>query len=352
MKTTKNIFEALTTYHYKEANPEENKFTEAFAFLIDYDKNLLKFLITNLVKQKRFSKVDYRNLKVFTQGHHYVENKKVISDIDIKGKNTFFMIENKLESKGSVGQLKKELARLKREQYKNKVLFFITKYKEFDKIKRIIDPIFYPILWSNVYLLIKEYRFKIKRPIYRFLIDSFLEFMEEKEMGPAPLLKQNELSVWPRYTEIRKKFPDYLEFIKNELKKVKNIEGPSRYRGKDWEEDNISFNLPNKKRIQFYVGFYPWLEDKKDYPNYKTGTYCYVAARKRDLKIEQTDTEETRPNKPYIGEGNVIMIDLSLAEIIKGINTTDKQKQRVLETAKKLLSKLLKSHEFKMLEKS
>lgn len=209
MNKEENIFASLS-----EFLPEENYFTNCFAFLLNSNKALLLFLIKELLNRKGVRSKTLKHLKphdlnVQVQRSHFLGRRRIITDIQVSANNKLcVLIENKLRGQVSDVQMRNYLELHKNLIRKARIsevfVFLITLTQRTREKPDFYDKEFLHFTWLDINDLLKTYSFS-QRGKSKYFLDLFLEFMEEKGMKSfSGFQLQKYASAWELYAKFRK----------------------------------------------------------------------------------------------------------------------------------------------------
>lgn len=221
-----NIFIAISKYPYNpEHNPRENQHTAFFAYLLNKDKKLLKYLMTKLLfkKSKLLESIQHEDFdEVVIQESETLDGQKKFPDMKIRtrdGKLTIY-VENKIDSvegkflhKGEEGsQLTDYLKLAKINPSVENFVLYITKNHELLSKKTEEDPHFAgKFSWRCISEIIKEY--VEPSTDSNNIIIEFLKYLEEFDMTGSKGFKQEYACIWKTFNEFVKSKDDFLENI-------------------------------------------------------------------------------------------------------------------------------------------
>lgn len=259
-KMEENIFLTLGKYKYnynkrknkdeKDLNEEENYFTEAFALVLDKNRETLGKYFLQQIDEKEHKLKNFDIKSIETQP--YQEGKVPDIKIELNDGNTIF-IENKINSSERKDQIKGYL--------KEGFVIFITlkdDYKEnllVSEKKRFLGH----FRWYKIYKLLEDYK---KNNSKKGLLKEFLEFMEVLKMKPINIIGIKKLLD----KEILETYENLLRLKEEIIKNLKNIEGihtdrsddyPREYEVEDGElylDIGISKFQRGKNKSRFYYG--------------------------------------------------------------------------------------------------
>ena len=190
-----DLFINLFKYKATEKNtPLENYLTELFVYVLKILIDKKNEKIIELFKKHfdiPFCEDDFEKINIETQHEYWIEEKKRFArpDIQISINNDVYFIEVKVESElnqyEDIDQIQLyELIELPFPQ-KNKGVRTLTKYEINTKSKKFnINK--HKVFWRQIYKLINKWKFNT----HKLLIDNFLKFLEDNNMG-----KQERLSI-------------------------------------------------------------------------------------------------------------------------------------------------------------
>ncbi len=228
-----NIFSAISSYPYNpEHNPWENQHTAFFAFILNNDKNLLKFLLEKLLKNK--SKLlntiirteDFDN--VIIQEAEALDGNKLIPDMKIStiDTNLTIYIENKIKSSERKNQLNDYLELAKRNSNKENSSnknFVIYLYYYYESISKNIEEhqnFGGKFTWGQISDILEEYT---KLPAYPDsqkydFTSQFIKYMEESGLRGTKGFKKEYSEAWNDFIEFAEIREEYLKDIINNFK--------------------------------------------------------------------------------------------------------------------------------------
>ncbi len=247
-----DVFTALSKYSKsKIVNPEENFFTEAFAYILRKNKKLCKVLFQSLLEKLQLNKND---IIIRTQ----VSYSNAIIDLIIKDKLNLIFCEIKLKStineydissekgkKEIINQIEKYQRILDDEnEFKNKYLILIS-YDDLVKEGQNSNKLF-KIYWKQIYQFIE----KFSNNKQNNLIKDFLNFMWEKAMGNfngfnkdyfiSLGFDEEELIIKELFT-----LKKYFEEFTHELESHLNQKDNSNWQSHIYSYDKVNKNLYN-----------------------------------------------------------------------------------------------------------
>ena len=338
-----NIFIALSHYVPRpNLDPKENHFTEAFAYILNQNKELLYEILKHGIEsnKKSFDLVDSSSLELVTQKRE----KGFISDMEVTGKDLLVLFENKIAAKeghnfeNDVSQLTNYVNYLKKKKVKHKFLFYVTMGEENGDSSDIIH-----LHWSEVYDVIKKYQLQDKEDKY---LPQFMEYMEAEKMGSFKGFTEESIDAWAKSLEFEeelKKFMPKLKTLLNEKEYTINKEFVKGHKEKGFTFDNDELK---KLNIEGFVGFFPYVKEPNE-PD-PTGVYCLVQFEfKNGLNWPNTIEPQSEGIYTY---GKCVAYDQLLSKIIKDTED-DKQAEEILNWFKESLNKITGSAEFKALLK-
>lgn len=221
-----NIFIAISKYPYNpEHTPRENQHTAFFAYLLNKDKKLLKYLMKKLLfkKSKLLESIQHEDFdEVIIQESETLDGQKKFPDMKIRtrdGKLTIY-VENKINSvegkflhKGEEGsQLTDYLKLAKINSSVENFVLYITKNHEFLSKKTEEDPHFAgKFSWGCISEIIEEY-VESSTDSNNITIE-FLKYLEEFDMTGSKGFKQEYAGIWKTFNEFVKSKDDFLENI-------------------------------------------------------------------------------------------------------------------------------------------
>lgn len=221
-----NIFIAISKYPYNpEHTPRENQHTAFFAYLLNKDKKLLKYLMKKLLfkKSKLLESIQHEDFdEVIIQESETLDGQKKFPDMKIRtrdGKLTIY-VENKINSvegkflhKGEEGsQLTDYLKLAKINSSVENFVLYITKNHEFLSKKTEEDPHFAgKFSWGCISEIIEEY-VESSTDSNNITIE-FLKYLEEFDMTGSKGFKQEYAGIWKNFNEFVKSKDDFLENI-------------------------------------------------------------------------------------------------------------------------------------------
>lgn len=356
----RNIFIALSHYvPRKEHNPSENHFTEAFTYVLNTNKPLLRRILKAILKDNRKSfgflnSIKGSELNLNTQAEYQIKNKTVRPDIALSVQNkVLILFENKLGAKerkdGEGGtQLGNYIKVLQNKKtFKKRFLVFITLSEEnVGKVGNI--SYFIPVTWSEVYGIINSYKNNQKNQWKLKILESFIQYMEAENMAGFRGFIRKDLNAWVKYENFKFRLNEFMEYLQP---KMEAFLGGVKTEQKDndgWRFLHFQNRSMKTAKIDGQIGFYSWTKDKT-YPNYKDGTYCFVCFyTKKDMGWKADS--DGKPLSVYNTGRKRIFYDCLLEDII-GKTSPEKQKEKILGFYKKALRELKKSNKYKAMLK-
>lgn len=171
-----NIFSALAKYSSREG---ENYLTEAFVFLLKHllerdRKSAIKILDQLCVKDEEFSFDPEQTIIIYTQK----TTEEGRPDIEILAPNIRIYIEVKYDASLGYRQIERYRKALKACHEKNKLIVLLTRFAV--ELEGGAKPDKH-VRWFEVYNWLAEA--EPEDPVSKYLVQSFIAFMEEKQMS-------------------------------------------------------------------------------------------------------------------------------------------------------------------------
>lgn len=325
----------LSKYPTGTVCPEENFFTEAFAWVLKNNPKLCTKLMKEVFKVSTFSG---KNLEVKTQVRYFdeksdKENKISYIDLQIQDDHNLIFLENKISanlnqysnngkknedtySKETINQYEKYKSiqdKLETESELNKDVFVVG-------LKDPKDEVPY-VAWSHIYAFLEQWSANENNG--NETINSFLDFMEVKSMSTFKGLSEeffsgllnSESSVYDDRT-IKKTFADYVSSIDEELNKDKS-EGWSTklYSRSSNGEVSAHFTYPNTNNFNINIdGRTDGLSIHLYFPLWNTGKDETSDPTSRDL------VKNDQIIRAFKGNKNLFLSKLN--EVVESLNTT------------------------------
>ena len=342
MKNEVNIFARLSEYL-----PEENYFTNCFAFLLDSNKPLTLFLIKELlgrksVKSETLEQLKPEDLDIHTQRSYFLGKHRIITDIRVSASNKLcVLIENKLRGQISDIQIRNYLQlreKLVKESRMNEVFVFLLTLRQ--KIRGKSDMHdrgkFLHFTWSDINDLLKTYSFS-KKEKSKYFLESFLEFMEEKGMESFSGFQLKKYgSAWELYARFRKNAILILKEVIERLPKEDFRTGFQEldedcylgcwFRKKTWKKrfgyavyfDLAPLSDKAKQEVWFNVGLY----FQKGFREFLRGNFYTETAGISEKLSEDFDVE---------WDLNRITRSITLWDLITNVKSKDTQRKIILD---------------------
>lgn len=341
MGSSENLFSALSKYSPStDSDPEENRFTEAFAFLMNQNKKLLRGVLKDLLKKHGkpsfITGVPSSKLIVMTQSQKQYGGVKLIADMEITDSNRSFVIfiENKISASehGDEGegptQVQKYFQELENWRGKHNFLIYVSRRtEEVSERTKSQEKHFVQCLWSDIYKLIKKREKLIKKRekckatvINSFLTMHFLEYMGEMGMIPPTRIEQKWVKDWAKLTEFESTIEEMLGKFRQEHRTRYDLSSGkmSHKPGKIY----ISSKLKHKPNRRIFLGAYVFR--KKDYPEIENDSWEGQTRAFAEMWIKSPDPKKVmkfvRPQdrKVYRESTHLFSYEASLDSIIKG----------------------------------
>lgn len=266
-----NIFSTVAKYTCESKYAQrENLHTAFFAYTLNRDKNLLKYLLKRLLenRSKLLDSIKEKDFIIEIQEQDALERKKPDMTISTMNENLTIYIENKIaspEGKYSDGekeesQLNRYLKLARNNPSDEKFVLYITKnYEDINQDTEEHQNFGGQFTWSEISDFIEEYINQSnseseKNDITR----QFLKYMEEYDLRGTKGFKKEYGEVWRNYVEFEEIRDEYINEIRNEIKqrfykKYTTISKPEKY-----EDDD--------KGIYYYIYIYKknWNTKKYD----------------------------------------------------------------------------------------
>jgi len=266
-KMEDNLFARLSKYSTGNVTPEENFFTEAFAWILSNNPDIA----VGLLKEISGINFNKKNLKIKTQVYYEHSNNNVEGnasyiDLQIEDENNLLFIENKISAElnkyssknekqadlqieiDQIEKYEKLQNQLQDNRYKKVIAIVLSKKSYHSKKDKIVS-------WSQIYDFIDKY--KNEKPF----IQTFLEFMEFKGMSSFKGFKQEffnslagkENSYYDERT-LRKTFEDFTEMLEQKVKTISD----KNWHKKIYSRSNTNFvsshfAYPNKYSLNINV---------------------------------------------------------------------------------------------------
>jgi hypothetical protein len=328
--------------------PEENYFTNSFAFLLRSDSELLLFMLRKLFEKHPAVKETIESLgkeefDVKTQVALQAQKAKV--DILITAQNRFTLfIENKIEAGISIAQVRKYLDvkenYLKQHANAQAFILFITMLKRAPErladLANNEDVMF--VSWSEMNDYCKSFLARKKDTKNKYFLNLFLEFMESKGMKSFSGFKLKDYAKdWEGYSDFRENATMILDEVKEWMLKKGFDSYPKENPGESEGYLGYSFRRKHWKwRFYFYVSFQlaPSTEDKKQYVWFGLSLYFQKTFREALRKKYFDESTEISRNLEKEFEITWDQDEISryeeLSKLIKGARSREAQRKRIV----------------------
>lgn len=270
-KISNNLFFALSKYPTGKICPEENYFTEAFAWILRNNPDLTISIFKNVFNID----LDKKTLKIKTQV--YYEHKDLIVgnnsyiDLQIEDFKNLIFLEDKISACLNHYCKSDEQNEKMEEEYSKEIINQYEKYKQIqqglDYAKELHKAVFVVgltepkdnvpfVFWKDIYSEI----YKRNEVENNEIVSSFLDFMEIKSMSNFKCLNKeffssllnSESSIYDDRT-IKNTFEEYISSIKNELNNDETKSWTTKmYRGSNGEL-SAHFTYPNSSNFNINV---------------------------------------------------------------------------------------------------
>ncbi len=368
---TINVFLAISKYPYNpEHDPQENQHTAFFAYILNSNRKLLKYMLQKVLsKSKLLKDVKEDDFTIRIQESEILEGEVKRPDMVIKtiADNLAIYVENKIESIEREGQLNDYLELAKRNSSEEKFVIYITKH--YEDINQDIDE--HPnfggqFTWGMISDFIEEYINQSNSNSEKYDFErQFLEYMEVHGLSGTKGFKKEYGEIWNTFNEFKEIRDEYLGYIENYFEN-------KGYAVKKENRDGykiITIYKPNwssKDLDGFWIniGFELDFERQPESESPPIVLITQLGCRKKffedlkrelskDLKTAMNDLEKI--NFLKIEWEDPIIIDgyITLKEMTDGyILSKDKQIKAIVEWAQNNVSELESSDMVKLLEKN
>ncbi len=238
-----SLFQNLYKYKQSEKrNSKENFLTEIFAYCLEKDEKFkTAFLVKIGIKEK---------VSLFEINTQVSDEESGKPDISIRlNKDTYILIECKVDSQQGEGQLERYSKILHKDKSSKKYLVFLTKL--FESTADFPDIQFKAIRWHEIFDLIKSPDNIITQELYHYLV--------KEKMSTKITFHKSELNAIRSYNETISKMDEFLERMKVTVMEHTKLKPRNSKRLEKHYDYGISTDFMGGN---LWIGFYQY--DKHD----------------------------------------------------------------------------------------
>jgi len=259
--------------------PEENYFTNSFAFLLRNNEDLVVFLLERLLKRgascQEMIRIPRKERVVIATQVQFPTERSVVDMSILIGDKLAFFVENKVWGTVFPSQVKKYLK--VRENYLSQhvdsqiFIIFLTMLKNAPKWFNNMEENenLFHCSWSEINDYLRDFISKRSGTNKKYYLSSFLEFMESKGMKSFSGFKLKDYSShWREYSKFREDAKLILKELKGAMLKMGFISYPKEDPNEGEDFIRYYFHKKNWKwRLYYHVQFElaPDTDGGKDY---------------------------------------------------------------------------------------